>query len=358
MRIGGVLELTGAEHYFTRTKQRSNSLLNARDSRSAKWRSLPISPACPATPTGPCFRWTTRRWRQAENRYSSSRGDLGRLLFTASAGLEHASDTLNALEAEADRSIASRHTEPNWLLKKRLAELKSRRMRWTHLRRPSRPLKPNVSTRRNNTTRTISERAVLAARLDTIAAIAGAIPILADIRRKTARLARAAGHRFAGTNLDWQRCRADRGRCQPENAAVRQHCRCRSPDRKNRIGEVDDADPCDVGADSRTGGTQGARTPRPALTCPTAGWSCKSLDNAVATSLGSAGTILGAGSRRACFCRRATVGVVRTWSSSAPASPPACAPRAMRPRRRLTRCRRQASGLAKKERCPRLPGQG
>jgi hypothetical protein len=56
MRIGGVLELGGAEQIFTRTKQRANSLLNAA-----------AQPVSLATHTRPCSRWTTRRWRQVEN---------------------------------------------------------------------------------------------------------------------------------------------------------------------------------------------------------------------------------------------------------------------------------------------------
>ena len=57
-----------------------------------------------------------------------SRGDLGKLLFTASAGLGHASDTLNALEAEADGLYRKQaHGTELALLKKRLADLKSRK---------------------------------------------------------------------------------------------------------------------------------------------------------------------------------------------------------------------------------------
>ena len=80
------------------------------------------------TPTRPCFRWTTRRWRRAAKSILESRGDLGKLLFTASAGLGHASDTLNALEAEADGLYRKQaHGTELALLKKRLADLKSRK---------------------------------------------------------------------------------------------------------------------------------------------------------------------------------------------------------------------------------------
>ena len=57
-----------------------------------------------------------------------SRGDLGKLLFTATAGLAHASETLSALEMEADAIYRKQaHSTEIAILKKRLGELKSKK---------------------------------------------------------------------------------------------------------------------------------------------------------------------------------------------------------------------------------------
>ncbi|MDQ0332953.1 uncharacterized protein YhaN [Mesorhizobium sp. YL-MeA3-2017] len=190
MRIGGVLELDATEHTFTRTKQRSNSLLNAIGQ--------PVSDVAISAHLAGLSRdaYTTMFSLDDETLEAGgksileSRGDLGKLLFTASAGLGHASDTLNALEAEADALYRKQaHGTELALLKKRLADLKSRRDGIDTLASTYETLEAERLDATRQYDRTISDRAVLTARLDAIARYIRARPMVLDIARKQARIA-------------------------------------------------------------------------------------------------------------------------------------------------------------------------
>ncbi|MER8731173.1 AAA family ATPase [Mesorhizobium sp. M1227] len=189
MRIGGVLELAGSEHTFTRTKQRTNSLLNATGQ--------PVSDVAITAHLAGLSRdaYTTMFSLDDETLEAGgklileSRGDLGKLLFTASAGLGNASDTLNTLEAEADALYRKQaHGTELALLKKRLVDVKSRRDAIDTLASTYEGLEAERLDAAQQYDRTISDRAVLVARLDTIARYVRAAPMRADIRRKIARL--------------------------------------------------------------------------------------------------------------------------------------------------------------------------
>ncbi|MES0038691.1 AAA family ATPase [Mesorhizobium sp. M0046] len=189
MRIGGVLELAGSEHTITRTKQRTNSLLNATGQ--------PVSDVAITAHLAGLSRdaYTTMFSLDDETLEAGgksileSRGDLGKLLFTASAGLGNASDTLNTLEAEADALYRKQaHGTELALLKKRLVDVKSRRDAIDTLASTYEGLEAERLDAAQQYDRTISDRAVLVARLDTIARYVRAAPMRADIRRKIARL--------------------------------------------------------------------------------------------------------------------------------------------------------------------------
>ena len=185
-----------------------------------------------------------------------SRGDLGKLLFTASAGLAHASDTLSALEAEADGLYRKQaHGTELALLKKRLAELKSRKDAIDTLGFDlSRPLRPNVSTRRKNTTAASVNGRCWRRGSTPLPAIVRASPILADIRRKTARLAELPD--IASPPRTWTGSVAE---MIDDDASLRTRLSA-NVDEVERLTakiasvEVDDVDPCDVRAGSRAGG--------------------------------------------------------------------------------------------------------
>ncbi|GLQ79951.1 sugar translocase [Mesorhizobium huakuii] len=190
MRIGGVLELSGDEQTFSRTKQRSNSLQDAAG--------LPVSEiAISAHLAGlsreaysTMFSLDDETLEAGGKSILESRGDLGKLLFAASAGLGHASDILSALEAEADSLYRKQaHGTELALLKKRFAELKSRKDEIDTLASTFETLEAERVEAAERYDRSLAERSVLSARLETIATYLRAAPLSADIQRKAARLA-------------------------------------------------------------------------------------------------------------------------------------------------------------------------
>ncbi|MER9729852.1 AAA family ATPase [Mesorhizobium sp. M0217] len=189
MRIGGVLELAGSEHTFTRTKQRTNSLLNAMGQPVSEVAITAHLAGLSREAYTTMFSLDDETLEAGGKSILESRGDLGKLLFTASAGLGNASDTLNALEAEADALYRKQaHGTELALLKKRLVDVKSRRDAIDTLASTYEGLEAERLDAAQQYDRTISDRAVLVARLDTIARYVRAAPMLADIRRKIARL--------------------------------------------------------------------------------------------------------------------------------------------------------------------------
>lgn len=190
MRIGGVLELGGAEHTLTRTKQRTNSLLNANGQPVSEMAISAHLAGLSRDAYETMFSLDDETLEAGGKSILESHGDLGKLLFTASAGLGHASDTLSVLEAEADRLYRKQaHGTELALLKKRLAELKAGKDAIDTLASTYESLEAERLDATEKYDRSIAERSVLSARLDTIAKYRRAIPILADIRRKQGQLA-------------------------------------------------------------------------------------------------------------------------------------------------------------------------
>ncbi|MER9312230.1 AAA family ATPase [Mesorhizobium australicum] len=190
MRIGGVLELGGAEHSFTRTKQRTNSLLDVTGQPVSEMAISSHLAGLSRDAYETMFSLDDETLEAGGKSILESRGDLGKLLFTASAGLGHASDTLSLLEAEADRLYRKQaHGTELALLKKRLAELRADKDAVDTLASSYESLEAERLDATEKYNRSIAERSVLSARLETIAKYLRAIPILADIRRKQAQLA-------------------------------------------------------------------------------------------------------------------------------------------------------------------------
>ncbi|CAH2402304.1 ATP-binding protein [Mesorhizobium escarrei] len=190
MRIGGVLELGGAEHTFTRTKQRTNSLLDETGQPVSEMAISAHLAGLSRDSYETMFSLDDETLEAGGKSILESRGDLGKLLFTASAGLGHASEILSVLEAEADRLYRKQaHGTELALLKKRLAELKADKDAVDTLASTYESLEAERLDATEKYNRSIAERSVLSARLDTIAKYLRAIPILADIRRKQAQLA-------------------------------------------------------------------------------------------------------------------------------------------------------------------------
>lgn len=190
MRVGAVLELGGTEHSFTRTKQRSNSLLDAGQQ--------PVSEVAIAAHLAGLSRdaYTTmfslddKTLEEGGKSILESRGDLGKLLFTASAGLGQASDILNKLDAEADGLYRKQAQSTELaLLKKRLADLKSRKDDIDTLASTYEGIEQDRADATQQHRSIVHDRALLQARLDIIGAYTRARPMLADRQRKILRLA-------------------------------------------------------------------------------------------------------------------------------------------------------------------------
>lgn len=189
MRLGGVLELAGVEHAFTRTKQRNNSLLDATGKSVSEMAITAHLAGLSRDAYTTMFSLDDETLEAGGKAILESRGDLGKLLFTASAGLGHASDTLSALEAEADalHRKQAQGTEIA-LLKKRLADLKTRKDNIDTLASTYEGLEAERRDAAQQYDGIVNERAVLAARLEAIGRFERARPMLADIRRKLVQL--------------------------------------------------------------------------------------------------------------------------------------------------------------------------
>ena len=128
MEIGACLEFDGQAHEFKRIKQRSNSLLNEHGQ--------PVNEAILSAPLAGLTRDAYRMMFSLDdqtledggNAILESKGDLGELLFSASAGLAGTSSILEAAVAEADGIFRKRASSTKIAgLKRQIAELKSRR---------------------------------------------------------------------------------------------------------------------------------------------------------------------------------------------------------------------------------------
>ncbi len=189
MRVGGELELAGSGHTFTRTKQRTNSLLDATGHPVSEVAITAHLAGLSRDAYTTMFSLDDETLEAGGKSILESRGDLGKLLFTASAGLGHASDTLDTLEAEADRLYRKQAQGTELaLLKKRLADLKSRKDAVDTFASTYESLEAERLDAAQQYDRIISDRAVLGARLDAIERYRRARPLLSDIRRKIVRL--------------------------------------------------------------------------------------------------------------------------------------------------------------------------
>ncbi|MES0002503.1 AAA family ATPase [Mesorhizobium sp. M0051] len=190
MRIGGVLEFTGTEQTFTRTKQRSNSLLNEVGQPLSEVAITAHLAGLSRDAYQTMFSLNDETLEEGGKSILESRGDLGKLLFTASAGLGQANDMLSALDAEADGLYRKQaHGTDLARLKKRLAELKAEKDAIDTLASTFETLEADRVDATEKYEHSITERSVLSARLDTIARYLRAFPILKEIERQTDQLA-------------------------------------------------------------------------------------------------------------------------------------------------------------------------
>lgn len=190
MRIGGLLQFEGQALAVSRTKSRSNSLHDAEGRPLSEIAISAHLAGLSRDAYSSMFSLDDETLEAGGKAILESRGDLGKLLFTASAGLGHASDVLAALETEADGLHRKQaQTTEIALLKKRFAELKSSKEAIDTLASTFEALEAERAEAQEKYDRSLAERAALSARLATIERNARAAPLLGEIKRKASRLA-------------------------------------------------------------------------------------------------------------------------------------------------------------------------
>ncbi|RWI16734.1 MAG: hypothetical protein EOQ94_29335 [Mesorhizobium sp.] len=190
MRIGGLLEFEGQTLGVSRTKSRGNSLRDAEGRPLSEIAITAHLAGLSRDAYSSMFSLDDETLEAGGMAILESRGDLGKLLFTASAGLGHASDVLAALEIEAD-GLHRKQAQTTEIaqLKKRFAELKSRKEAIDTLASTFEALEAERAEAQEKYDRSLAERAALSARLATIERYMRAAPLLAEIKRKASRLA-------------------------------------------------------------------------------------------------------------------------------------------------------------------------
>lgn len=190
MRIGGALEFEGGTREFARIKRAQNSLLDAED--------RPVPESAIRGDLGGIERDAYRTMFSLDDEtlekggesILASRGDLGQLLFSASAGLAHLSHRLLDLRSEADGFYRYRARSGALAdLKARLAELKAERETFDTVASDHARL---VETRERSGAsygEAVAGRASIQGRIDEIGRHLAALPRLAALRALRERLA-------------------------------------------------------------------------------------------------------------------------------------------------------------------------
>jgi uncharacterized protein YhaN len=183
MRVGACLEFDGGVHEFVRIKRNRNDLLDGNG--------LPISEAIIAGQLGGIDRQSYRAMFSLDDdtleaggeSILASKGDLGQLLFSASAGLADLSRTLTDLRTEADGYYRF-HARTGELqtLKTRLTELKAERERSDTIASRYAQLIESRDRSWAQYNEAIASRTAIHARIDEIQSQLNALPRLAALR--------------------------------------------------------------------------------------------------------------------------------------------------------------------------------
>ncbi|MEO4002116.1 AAA family ATPase [Mesorhizobium sp. CAU 1732] len=190
MRIGALLDSGGETRRFARLKRPQNSLIDGED------RSIPevairgelggIDRDAYRT----MFSLDDETLEKGGESILSSKGDLGQLLFSASAGLSHLSDRLGALTADAESFYKYRARSGALAdLKARLAQLKAEREQFDTLATEHARLVDGRDRAATQYNEAIKERGDIHRRMDEIQRYLTALPRLFALRGIRARLA-------------------------------------------------------------------------------------------------------------------------------------------------------------------------
>ncbi|MGY2046838.1 AAA family ATPase [Methylobacterium sp. JK268] len=184
MEVGAVLEVAGGRHEVRRVKQRSGSLRDAAGQ--------PVSEAVLGGALSGLTREAYRMMFSLDdqtledggNAILDSKGDLGELLFSASAGLSGLSRVLAGVAAEADGIFRKRASTTEIAgLKRRLAELKAERERIDVQASAHAALVGDLARAQAAYDEAVRERGALKARHDDLDRLTRAAPLAAEHAR-------------------------------------------------------------------------------------------------------------------------------------------------------------------------------
>ncbi|HQS46578.1 MAG TPA: AAA family ATPase [Xanthobacteraceae bacterium] len=190
MRIGGLLEIGGATRMFTRIKRAQNSLLDADDRPIAESTIRGELGGIDRDAYRTMFSLDDETLEKGGESILASKGDLGELLFSASAGLADLSRRLLDLKGEADRFYKYRARSGELSdLKARLAQLKLEREQIDTLASEHARLTEERDRAAAQYEAAIGQRTQIQGRMEEIQRQLAALPRLAAWRDCCARLA-------------------------------------------------------------------------------------------------------------------------------------------------------------------------
>ena len=184
MEVGAVLDFGGSLHQFRRVKQRTGSLRDASGRPTGEAVLGGALSGLTRDAYRTMFSLDDQTLEDGGNAILESKGDLGELLFSASAGLVDLSMALAVVAAEADRIFRKRaSTTDIAALKRRLAELKAERDKIDTQASAYAGLVAALRQAEKAYDEAVSERGTLKARQNELGALMRAIPLAADYSR-------------------------------------------------------------------------------------------------------------------------------------------------------------------------------
>ena len=181
MEVGAVLEIGGKRHEVRRVKQRAGSLRDASGQTIGDGLIVGALGGLTRDAYRMMFSLDDQTLEDGGNAILDSRGDLGELLFSASAGLAGFSKALTAVAGEADGIFRKRASSTEIAgLKRRLTELKSARDLIDTQASAHNVLVTDLDRAKRAYTHASAEHGELKTRLNELGGLVRAAPLLAE----------------------------------------------------------------------------------------------------------------------------------------------------------------------------------
>ncbi|MFG1302264.1 AAA family ATPase [Xanthobacter sp. V3C-3] len=193
MEVGAVLEFGGKRHEVRRVKQRAGSLRDASGQTVGDGLLVGALGGLTRDAYRTMFSLDDQTLEDGGNAILDSKGDLGELLFSASAGLAGLSKALTAISGEADAIFRKRASSTEIAgLKRRLTELKSARDLIDTQASAHKVLVVDLDRAERAYAEASAEHGKLKARLNELGGLVRAAPLLAEHGRLGAELSHLA----------------------------------------------------------------------------------------------------------------------------------------------------------------------